>query len=133
MSSTIEDYRKSWLGNIIGSTISFLIGGGALGLGIGMAWIVQILPPILEERFDIQFDPQATFGVLNATWIMFLFGVIMIVIGCVEVYKAYNAIEHITKPRPEAIHKVERKFFCRYCGKENKPDAVYCEGCGKKL
>ena len=25
------------------------------------------------------------------------------------------------------------KFFCRYCGVENKKDAVYCEACGKKL
>ena len=29
--------------------------------------------------------------------------------------------------------KAERKFFCRYCGKENKPDALYCEARGKKL
>ena len=25
------------------------------------------------------------------------------------------------------------KFYCRYCGVENKRDAVYCESCGRKL
>jgi len=25
------------------------------------------------------------------------------------------------------------KFYCRYCGKENETDAVFCEKCGKKL
>jgi len=25
------------------------------------------------------------------------------------------------------------KFFCRYCGAENKGDAVFCEKCGKKI
>jgi len=27
----------------------------------------------------------------------------------------------------------ETRFFCRYCGAENKSDAVFCEKCGKKL
>jgi ribosomal protein L40E len=25
------------------------------------------------------------------------------------------------------------KFYCRYCGRENEADAVFCEKCGKKL
>lgn len=25
------------------------------------------------------------------------------------------------------------KKFCRYCGTENKSDAVFCEKCGKKI
>jgi hypothetical protein len=25
------------------------------------------------------------------------------------------------------------KFYCRYCGVENKKDAIYCESCGRKL
>lgn len=29
--------------------------------------------------------------------------------------------------------KREESFFCRYCGTENEPDAVYCEKCGKKV
>jgi predicted amidophosphoribosyltransferase len=24
------------------------------------------------------------------------------------------------------------RYFCRYCGRENKPDGLYCEKCGKK-
>jgi len=129
VTATPEKHRKNWLVNVLSSAISFSLGGGALGFGIGVIWIVQILPPILEERFGIQFSPQATIGLLNTLWIMILFGVIMSFLGCVEVYMAHNAV------KPEALvkPKVEGKFFCRYCGRENKPDAGYCEGCGKKL
>jgi len=42
----------------------------------------------------------------------------------------------IPKPRgrrARVSEEGERKFFCRYCGAENKSDAVFCERCGKKL
>ena len=129
MISTTEKQRKSLLWKLVSSASSFLLGGGALGFGIGVILIMQILPPILEEKFDIQFDPQATIGLLNAVWIMILFGVIMTVVACVEVYMAYNTMQPKTVVEP----KIKGKFFCRYCGKENKPDAIYCEGCGKNL
>jgi uncharacterized membrane protein YvbJ len=36
----------------------------------------------------------------------------------------------ITKTAEE---KAVTMFYCRYCGKENKSDAVFCEKCGKQL
>ncbi len=29
--------------------------------------------------------------------------------------------------------RIKEPFFCRYCGKENKLDAVFCEKCGRKI
>jgi len=34
-------------------------------------------------------------------------------------------------PEPEAQEKPP--FYCRYCGAENKVDAVFCERCGKRI
>lgn len=36
--------------------------------------------------------------------------------------------------KPEETHVVVSGVkFCRYCGGENKPDAVYCESCGRQI
>lgn len=35
--------------------------------------------------------------------------------------------------KEEKLLEDEAKFYCRYCGKENKSDAVFCEKCGKQL
>lgn len=36
-------------------------------------------------------------------------------------------------PPPEPAVMSEEKKFCRYCGEENKTDAIFCERCGKKI
>lgn len=36
-------------------------------------------------------------------------------------------------PSPEPVATTEGKKFCRYCGVDNKTDAVFCEKCGKKI
>lgn len=36
-----------------------------------------------------------------------------------------------TQPVPEV--KPQEKKFCPYCGAEQKPDAAFCEKCGKKI
>ncbi|MDH5363089.1 MAG: hypothetical protein OEW84_07225 [Aigarchaeota archaeon] len=35
-----------------------------------------------------------------------------------------------TKETQLAVSEVK---YCRYCGGENKPDAVYCESCGREI
>jgi hypothetical protein len=66
----------------------------------------------------------------NSMWIIIVFGILLSVGGELSMYYggAYGA-----KPKEMVQAKVEGRFFCRYCGKENKTDATYCEGCGKKL
>jgi len=36
-------------------------------------------------------------------------------------------------PSPVPVATSEEKKFCRYCGGENKMDAVFCEKCGRKV
>jgi len=36
-------------------------------------------------------------------------------------------------PPPEPVATPEEKRFCRYCGAEQKSDAVFCEKCGRKV
>ena len=41
--------------------------------------------------------------------------------------------EEIVAKKEDKKVDTEPKFYCRYCGVENKKDAVYCESCGRKL
>jgi ribosomal protein L40E len=41
--------------------------------------------------------------------------------------------ESITPQKEEKMVGKEAIFYCRYCGAENKTDAVFCEKCGKQL
>lgn len=46
----------------------------------------------------------------------------------------YSSDVEKDKDAKKALEKPEiRTFFCRYCGAENKADAVFCEKCGKKI
>ncbi len=40
--------------------------------------------------------------------------------------------EDLEKPEETQLAVSEVKY-CRYCGGENKPDAVYCESCGREI
>jgi ribosomal protein L40E len=43
---------------------------------------------------------------------------------------------HTLKAKPHVQMKANRqkgRFFCRYCGAENKADAIFCDKCGKKI
>jgi hypothetical protein len=45
-----------------------------------------------------------------------------------------TSLPHISVPPPlPSIVTPEEKKFCRYCGAEQKSDAVFCEACGKKI
>lgn len=41
--------------------------------------------------------------------------------------------EKIVMQNEDKMPVTEPKFYCRYCGSENKRDAIYCESCGKSL
>ena len=51
--------------------------------------------------------------------------VIVVIVGVVAGVKSSLSM------RKEYSQK--KNIFCPYCGKENKPDAVFCVACGKKL
>jgi len=40
--------------------------------------------------------------------------------------------EDLERPEETQVPVSDVKY-CRYCGAENKPDAVYCEACGREI
>lgn len=41
--------------------------------------------------------------------------------------------KELNLPVNQRTEPSETKFFCRYCGAENKSDAIFCEKCGKRI
>jgi hypothetical protein len=41
--------------------------------------------------------------------------------------------EEIVTENKEKKANAKPKFYCRYCGSENKRDAIYCDSCGRQL
>ena len=52
-------------------------------------------------------------------------------LGSVEAQK--TAQERTAVQTAVAETKSKQEFYCRYCGAENKTDAVFCEKCGRQL
>lgn len=102
-------------------TFALLLGGLVLGSGIGVKygiWAFSPFIPLNAQNIVIEID--------NYAWISIILALIVIGIGLFS-------LNYGMRTEVVTLTKVEGKFFCRYCGKENKPDAVYCEGCGKKF
>ena len=59
---------------------------------------------------------------------------ILLVIAVISVMSGTNKIKQKTVlTSEEEATDFQLKFYCRYCGAENKNDAVFCERCGKQL
>ena len=54
--------------------------------------------------------------------------VVLVVINRMDKTKGKTVVINKEKPLDS-----KPKFYCRYCGAENKDDAMFCEKCGKKL
>jgi len=107
-----------WAGAFLFLGAGFLVASGLANL----VWIERMSPYVpLDYETDIK---------LRAS-VELIIGFILFVLGLISLIYTMKT-EVVAKPTV-AEPKVEGKFFCRFCGKENKPDAAYCEGCGKKL
>jgi len=63
-----------------------------------------------------------------------LIGGILPLVAWILAAVGFFAIKTPTTQSPSAAPTVSvEKKFCRYCGAENKSDAVFCEKCGKKI
>lgn len=70
---------------------------------------------------------------------LFVAGIVLTVVGAgawwrADIEKQKN-VEYAKPPVPYSVmstQSVPRKF-CRFCGAENKTDAVFCEKCGKPI
>ena len=120
---------------------------GIFGVIIGailIVWAFQAVEPIIvnvythENIFGDEIFDNVEVSLDEFFLYPLIFGLVVVGMGLTEmgvVYEFYKLEKQIEEKKLEvtAKPKVEEKLFCRYCGKENKPDAVYCEGCGKKL
>jgi hypothetical protein len=100
-----------------------LIGGFMLGFGVlGLAFMRAIV-----ERFGVG-DPHAYADLQIYCTIAIIIG---LVLGAIGIYETYSSLKTtFTKP---SVTSLTEKKYCRYCGIENKSDAVFCEKCGKKI
>lgn len=100
-----------------------LIGGFAIGFGAGVLMIMRML----VERWDYAGDLSLLSDFLIICMILVLLGVVA---GGIGLYAIHSSLK-TESPKP-SLPSLEKKF-CRYCGTENKSDAVFCEKCRKKL
>lgn len=90
--------------------------------------VVEINPPFWTYNYIF-------WGALFAIGVaIMLGGVVVRKRKRAEVSRGYKAVKTEAAAKPVIVEaEPKRKFFCRYCGAENKLDASYCEACGKKL
>ena len=100
-----------------------------IGYGVGAILFFAGFVAILYEeyRLFVKVAPYRDLGIVGL-----LSGVILFVIAYISDQRFKE--EEKLESTPQIVETtVKEKFFCRYCGKENKPDATFCESCGKQL
>lgn len=131
-----------------GGWFSGLIGGLIIGFGIMLLLISPLIVSVHEawtnEINDIlntwrslhpnddiptaQIPSEVYYGYANVR----LWGAIAIfiglIIGVIGLYEIHHSLKTVSS---EPL--VMEKKYCRYCGAENKSDAIFCEKCGKKM
>jgi len=96
-----------------------LIGTIVSGVITGLVWLFVIF-----EGFEA-FFPFSPIG-----WIIGILPLVAWILAAV----GFFAIKTPTTQLPSVAPAVSvEKKFCRYCGAENKSDAVFCGRCGKKI
>jgi ribosomal protein L40E len=104
-----------------------LISGILIGAGIATILIPRwIMEGIVARHPTVVINPEpyAIVHLLGAFSIMI--GTLFSIIGIYAIYRSQKTVVSQTQIAME-------KKFCRYCGTENKKDAVFCEKCGKKI
>jgi len=97
------------------------------------AMLLYASAPIDELRGEA--NAVIPFIVMNLFWLV----VVWSYLSQSHVKKYLNQIPipppqmPVPPPSPVSVATSGEKRFCRYCGAENKQDAVFCEKCGKKI
>jgi hypothetical protein len=100
-----------------------LLSGFCMGFGVGILLVIRIF----VERWGVG-DPSA-YSDLHLYVVILVF--IGLVLGGIGIYEIYSSLKTVS-PQPSITTLAEKKY-CRFCGTENKKDAVFCEKCGKKI
>jgi uncharacterized membrane protein len=97
-----------------------------------------------EKSGEKMFDTAGLLLLIGAILTIILVGLVLLLIAWILVAVGFFSIKTPTAqlpaatpppappPTPTVAVSVEKKY-CRYCGTENKADAVFCEKCGKKI
>jgi ribosomal protein L40E len=106
---------------------SALAGGFFIGAGIALIVTVRwTLEGITAINPTVRIIPESYANVHLLGAISIIIGLFFSIWGIVEI----NRSQRTTIVQPSV--SIEKKY-CRYCGTENKKDAVFCEKCGKKI
>ena len=107
-----------------------MFGGICIGFGIAAILLPRwTLEGIMAHNptVGINAEPYAMLNLLGAFLIMI--GVLLSICGIYGINRSQKAVASQPPPPPVSMEKK----FCRFCGTENKKDAVFCEKCGKKI
>jgi uncharacterized membrane protein len=75
----------------------------------------------------------AILTIILVGFVLLLIAWILAAVGFFSIKTPTTQLPTTTPPSvPTAPVSVEKKY-CRYCGTENKSDAIFCEKCGKKI
>lgn len=107
--------------------LSALFGGFFIGVGIaGIVAVRAILEDITATNPTVRIIPESYANIHLLGAISIIIGLLFSIWGIVEI----NRSQRTTIVQPSI--SMEKKY-CRYCGTENRSDAVFCEKCGKEI
>lgn len=116
-------------------TNSHLVGN--VGITIGTLLILMAIL-ILFVNFRIEVNRDWLGNVTSASWVFpnLPYSIGIGVVGIV--FCAFGSASRAMKPKQQIQPQPPPPFsktpsFCRYCGTQNTPNAVFCSKCGEKL
>ena len=106
-----------------------LAGGFCIGAGLAIIFITRAFAeviPTLDPSFGI--NPEAYANLQLMGMALFFLGLLGCLFGIFVIHRSLKT----ETGKPMVSISMEKKY-CRYCGTENKSDAVFCEKCGKAI
>jgi uncharacterized membrane protein len=123
---------------------------GGIILALVIVFVFYLLTAIFfKKSFDILSEQsgEKMFGtaglllLIGAILTIILIGLLIMLVAWILVTVAFFSIKTkqplpVTSQLPQPptyVSASEEKKYCRFCGKENKIDSIFCEHCGNKL
>jgi len=110
-------------------TTNLVVGFAVAGVALTVFafFVGQYKVPITFLGTTVGYDyPYA--GIMS---VVFPTSIVIVIVGCVMGVAYYYS--SIRTPYFGAPVLTAGKIFCRYCGKEIRSDAVFCQDCGRNL
>ncbi len=107
-----------------------LLGGVMVGAGV----VVMVLTRWFQEFLTAHnfVGNPGDFATVQLYGAIFIFlGIFVAIIGIFAINHSQKKIVSQSLPSQTPV-SIEKKF-CRFCGTENKKEAVFCEKCGKQI